>query len=628
MKEQRERGVFVSSLIRIWKGINFVRVVVLNVVFFVLLFYVLSWWMRDTRPLVPDSTILVAAPYGPVVDQLKPRDLENRVARFLGLEGPETLQKDLLDAIEAGKDDERVKALFLDLDGLGGIGLTKLQDLGAAIDRFKATGKKVIAAADYYTRNNYYLAARADEIYLHHMGLVMLEGYGRYRRYYKEALDELEVDMHVFKVGTFKSAVEPYLRKNMSDYAKEANNRWLGVLWDSYLKDVAAARKIKVEAINDYLDRIEEHLKAAEGNAGEAAKKAGLVDHLASRDQVRKRLIELSGENKDTHSYYRIGYKSYLVARSEDRWGYGVSGDRIAVVVAKGPILDGYQPPGLIGGESTAKLLRRARQDEQVKAIVLQVDSGGGSAFASEVIRREMELAREEGKIVVVSMGSVAASGGYWISLAADEVWAYPTTITGSIGIFAMFPTFQETLAKYLHIYTDGVGTNKLAGALRTDRKLQPYIGESIQTMIDHDYRRFITTVAKARKSTPGKIDKIAQGRVWIGVDAHKLGLVDKLGTLSDALDSSAKLAKLGKDYNVKYFRQPPPRNETLLDFFLSAFDTKKTWETPELPGTSAGKAWNPYADTAANLLKQLYLFTQFNDPHGIYAYWAEEVNF
>jgi protease IV len=628
MKDQNERSVFVNSLSRIWHGINLVRLIILNIVFFVILFFVLSWLMQDSGPKVPRSTILVIAPKGAVVDQLKPKDLKHSIYKMMGFDNPETLQKDLLDAIEAATDDERVKGILLDLNGFGYAGLTKLQDLGDALEKFRKSGKKVIAAADSYSRNSYYLAAHADEIYLHKMGLVLLDGYSRYRRYYKEALDKLEVDVHVFKVGKYKSAVEPYIRNDMSDAAKEANKRWMGVLWDSYLKDVAAARKLKVEDLKDYTDRLNEHLNAAGGEMGTAAKKAGLVDFLSTRDQVRKRLIELTGENMVNRSYYRIGYKSYLVARKDDRWGDRARGDVIGVVVAKGNILDGHQPTGTIGGDSTAKLLRKARINKYVKAIVLQVDSGGGSAFASEVIRREMELAREAGKPVVVSMSSVAASGGYWISMAANEVWAYPTTITGSIGIFGMIPTYQKTLAKYLGVHVDGLGTNHLAGAFRTDRALDPQVGAAIQAVIEQGYKQFLEIVSKARNSTPEKINEIAQGRVWIGLDAHKLGLVDKLGTLSQAMDSAAKLAKLGEGYKVKYFRKHISSKEQFLASFFAKFSKTKTLEEPQFPAVSVGQKWNPYSNTIKIMIEQMIRLIQFNDPSGVYAYWMEDVNF
>jgi len=499
-----------------------------------------------------------------------------------------------------------------------------LHDLGAAITRFKKTGKKVIATADTYTRNTYYLAAHADEIYLHHMGLLILEGYSRYRRYYKDGLDKLEVDINLYRVGKYKSAAEPFIRNNMSDAAKEANLRWLGVLWESYLKDVAAARGVTVKVLNDYTDQFKDRLKEAGGHTSAMALKAGLIDYATTREQVRQRLIKLVGEDKDTHSYYKIGTKEYLEALDRDRWGDEESGDVIGVVVAKGTILDGNQPPGTIGGDSTSALLRKARKDKKVKAILLRVDSGGGSAFGSEIIRKEMELARKEGKPVVVSMGSVAASGGYWISMASDQVWAYPSTITGSIGIFGMIPTYQKTLAKYLGVHVDGVGTNKFAGVLRTDRAMSPEVGEILQTIINSGYEQFISMVAKARKKTPEQVDEIAQGRVWIGSDAHKLGLVDHMGGMLAALDSAAKLAKLGEDYKVKYFRKKPSFTQRMITNFFA----KTVTPDSDTPRMNAAQPLNPFSHLLGKLVQQIRRFSRFNDPNGVYAYCLEDVDF
>lgn len=621
MNDQKERGKLVGGIIKVWHGLDLIRKIILNLVFFAILFYVLSWLTADNRPDIPGSSVLVLAPHGNIVDQLRWPSIEDIQDKLMGMSGTETLLKDLLDAIDAARDDNRIKALVLNLNGLGGAGLTKLQDLKTAIQHFKTSGKKVIAVADTYSRNSYYLAAQADEILLHPMGMVLIEGYGRYRRYYKDLLDRLKVDVNIFRVGKYKSAVEPYMRDDMSEAAKESNIRWLGALWNAYLDDVSAARNIKKEKIENYIDNFTQFVKEHHGDAAESAKAAGLVDELATRDQVRARLIKITGENTDTHSYYSIGYKSYLAARDEDRWGENTGGDVVGVVVAKGTILDGHHNPGSIGGESTARLLRKARQNKNVKVIVLKVDSGGGSAFASEVIRKEMELARSEGKPVVISMGTVAASGGYWISMASDEVWAYPTTITGSIGIFGMFPTFQETLSKYLGIHVDGVATNKMVGALRTDRKLEPEVGEAIQAVIERGYDRFITMASNARNKSREQIHEIAQGRVWIGADAYKLGLIDKLGSFTQALDSAAKLAKLDEHYNVKYFRQVPTLEQQMLNRFLTEAQAKA-------PQRSLKTNLNPFTNIMYILREQVRKMSQFNDPHGVYAYWLEDVNF
>ncbi len=618
--QEKESKGFLAAIGGLWQGIDFFRRLVLNIVFFTLFFYLINL-LACQGPKVPGSAVLVVNPQGTIVEQLGSLGLDP-VEKIMGTDERETLLKDLLDAIEAGQKDSRVKALLLDLDGLGSVGLTKLQDLAGAITRFKKSGKKVFATADGYNRNSYYLAAQADEIYLHPMGLVMLEGYGRYRQYYREGLDKLEVDLNIFRVGKYKSAVEPYMRSNMSEEDKEASLRFLGVLWDSYVKDIAAARKIEVEKINDYTGRLNEHLKECKGDCAIMSKNAGLIDHVADRDLLYRRLVEMVGEDKKTRSFHQIDYKDYLQAENIDQWGDYVHGDVIGVVVAKGSILDGKQPSGTIGGDSTAALIREARKDDHVKAILFRVDSGGGSALASEIIRRELEMAREEGKPVVVSMGSVAASGGYWVSMASDQVWAHPATITGSIGVIGFIPTFQKTLKKYLGINVDGVGTNKLAGALRTDREMSAEIKEAVQMLIDRIYEQFITMVAKARNMKPEQVHEIAQGRVWIGSDAQKLGLIDHLGGMTEALDAAAKLAKLEKPYKLKYFQEKLSFWQQVTNQLLAKTLIQGPAEVPNR------KMFNPYTYILRILVNRMKRFAQFNDPNGVYAYCMEDVDF
>lgn len=617
---EKKGGWFLTTVTGVWRGIDFFRRLVLNVVFFAIFFYLLNV-IACQGPTVPDSTVLVLAPRGDIVEQLSPVKMDP-IEKLTGPSDSETLLKDLLDAIEAGKEDPRVKVLLLELNGLRGAGLSKLQELAGAIKDFKTSGKKVIAAADDYSRNSYYLAAHADEIYLHRMGMVLLDGYSRYRKFYKEGLDKLEVDVNLIRVGKYKSAAEPYTRDNMSEEDKESSSRWLGVLWDSYLREVAAAREITIDSINDCFDRFNEYLKEADGQAAVVAKNAGLVDHVCSRDLLRQHLIKIVGEDESISSFYQVDYQDYLEALGLDRWGDYNSGDMIGIIVAKGTILSGHQPPGTIGGDSTAALIREARQDDDVKAILFRVDSGGGSAFASEVIRRELELTRKQGKPVVVSMGSVAASGGYWVSMASDEVWASPTTITGSIGVIGMLPTFQKTLKKYLGINVDGIGTNRLSGGFRMDRELSPWIKEAIRQLIDGTYENFITMVAEARGKSPGQVHEIAQGRVWIGRDAYKLGLVDHLGGMSRALDSAAKLAKLEKPYKVKYFRKKLGFWQRFWNQLLAKVSAGEQTEV------RTGQHLNPFTEMMRILVKQVNRFAQFNDPKGVYAYWLYDIDF
>ncbi len=604
----------------VWQGVDRTRRVTLNLLFVAIIVIVVVAAFSGGGPDVPKSTALVVAPAGHLVEQLGGDPIERAKQELMGRAQNETLLKDLLDAISSAKEDDRVKVLVLDLDTMDGAGMTKLQDLGAAIDDFKTSGKKVVATADNYSQAGYYLAAHADEIYIHPMGMALLEGLGRYRTYYKDGIDRLELDWNVFKVGTFKSAVEPYLRNDMSPAAREANLEWMGDLWRAFLADVSAARGLSVDELIAYSEDAGALIEAAGGDTAKAALDAGLIDTIAPRDAVRDRLIELVGEDEDSHSFYQVGVTEYLEAEDGDRMGAKAKGDLVGLVVARGSILDGTQPPGKIGGDSTAALIRQARRDENVKAIVLRIDSGGGSAFASEIIRRECQLAKDQGKPVVVSMGSVAASGGYWISMASDEVWAHPTTITGSIGIFGMFPTYQKPLAKYLGMRVDGVGTTRLAGAIRPDRELDPEVGTMIQSIINKGYEQFITLAAQARGVTPEEIDQIAQGRVWSGEDAFDLGLIDKLGGLDDAIASAAALADLGDDFKVKYIEKERDFKERILADMMATAGT-----TFGLESGGVVEPVGPYRHVLRLIAEQAAILDNFNDPNGMYAYsWLE----
>jgi protease-4 len=611
-----------SLLARFGRALDGLRRFLVNVLFFGLLVGLALAVLRS-RPKVPDGAALVVRPQGTIVEQLAAGDpLERFVAESAGVGSrtKETLLKDLLDAIRAAKDDKRIKALHLDLDDLAGADLTKLRDLGAAIADFRKSGKKVVAYGDDYLQAQYYLAAQADEVYLHPEGAVVLHGIGQWRNYYKEGLDRLGVEVHVFRVGEYKSAVEPYLRNDMSPEAKEMARDTFGDIWRDYLADVAAARKVKSEDVTAWIEAMPDRLRAAGGDAAKAALAAKLVDKLAERDEVRQRMIQLVGEDKETKSFRQIGVQAYLQARGGDRTGATGKGKAVAVVVAKGDIVDGDQPAGTIGGDSTARLLRRAREDDEVKAVVLRVDSGGGSAFASEIIRRECELVRKAGKPLVVSMGSVAASGGYWIATSSDEIWAAPETITGSIGIFGLFPTIDKPLAKYLGVHTDGVGTTRFADALRPDRPLDPAVADIAQQYIENGYRDFLSRVAQARKMTPEQVDKIARGRIWSGEDAKGLGLVDQLGGIDQAIESAAKRAKLEKGYRVWYVEKEKSLRERIAAMLVAeALDLAVAagWVTEPSPSASALSLAGRLRELRADVER----LSRWNDPHGVYAH-------
>jgi protease-4 len=407
----------------------------------------------------------------------------------------------------------------------------------------------------------------------------------------------------------------------MSPEAREMSLDVYGDLWRDYLADVAAARKLKPEDINGLIDGLPERLQATAGDIAKLALQARLVDKLATRDEVRRRLIELVGEDKDKKSFKQVAWRDFLANRGGDRSGAG-GGSAVAVVVAKGDILDGSQPAGSIGGDSTGRLIRRAREDDSVKAVVLRVDSGGGSAFASEIIRRECELTRGAGKPLVVSMGSVAASGGYWIATASDEIWAQPDTITGSIGIFGIFPTFDKPLAKYLGIHTDGVGTTRFSDAIRPDRPMDPAVAQMFQSFIDHGYDEFLARVAQARKMTKQQVDRIARGRIWSGQDAKGLGLVDQLGGLDQAVEAAAKRAKLAKGYRVWYVEKEKTFRERLagmLSATAAAVARDAGWSAAE-PLSSPAQALS-VTGRLRSLQQELERLSRWNDPRGMYAH-------
>ena len=604
-----ESSLFKKVLKGTWGIINTIRKVVINLFVLILVIALVAMAFTSDRPKIAKITALEIKPNGRLVEQLTAQSFDQLVDEARGAQNPETLLKDVIDAIEVAKDDDRVQVLVINLSSFSGARLTKLQDLGEAITQFKESGKKVVAVADTYSQDAYYIAAHADEIISHSMGGMIIEGFGRYRMYYKEGLDKLGIDVHVFKVGTFKSAVEPYLRDDMSEFAKEANEEWLGDLWRIYLDEVAAARGISTEKLNEYAQELPRLIGEVNGDATKAALDNGLIDQALTRVEMRDYLISLVGEDEETHSYNKVGLNNYLKTIKSDRFGRTAKGDKVGVIVARGTILDGEQPSGTIGGDSTAALIAKARNDDDVKAIVLRVDSGGGSAFASEVIRRELEKARADGKPVIASMGSVAASGGYWISTTSDQIWAHPSTITGSIGIFGMLPTYQKPLAQHLGIRVDGISTAPLAG-VRLDRELQPEIGEAIQKTVEHGYREFLQRVSDARHMTTEEVDKIAQGRVWSGADAHELGLVDSLGDLDDAITAAAKLADLGDNYIVSYIEKEQAFQDKVLRELMAEAVSISDLNT---------FSRSPIDSLLSKIEQAASDFTALNDPNHVY---------
>ena len=607
------KNLLMTILSGVWRVLDRLR----RVMHFILLLVVFVGFLAallSDRPSIPSSAALLLAPTGNLVDQLSGDPVERAIAKARGVPINETLLKDLIDAVEAAGDDDRISALVLSLDGLGGSGLSKLQELAAVITDFKESGKKVVAVGDFYGRDGYYLAAHADEIYMHGDGAVFTDGYARYRSFYAEAIDKLLIDWHVWRVGEYKSFVEPYTRTDMSPEDKASSAVWLTALWDAYDSDISAARGLEPMTMTRLIDRVVEAMRSVGGDAAKVALDAGLVDELLTRDEMRDRLMELVGADEDDEeTWSKVHFSTYVRAMREEQ-GSQVTDENVGVIVASGGIVSGDQPPGAIGSESTVKLIRQARKDDSVKAIVLRVDSGGGSAFASNVILRELEQTQAAGKPVVVSMGSVAASGGYWISMSADQIWASPTTITGSIGILAMLPTFQRSFAK-LGIYEDGVGTTRLSGQLSPMRELGSDANELLQLSIEFGYQQFISKVAAARDKTAEEIDAIARGRVWIGSDAHELGLVDRLGGLDQAVAGAAELAGLDEEHGVKYMQRELELSERIA---LELAQTAGDWI--RWAGIGASPA-SPLRRVIDVIDEELIVFDRFNDPKGMYYY-------
>ena len=601
-----------------FRTLNITRKVIINLVFFLfLLFFIIALTSDEDDIIVPNKAALVLNIKGDIVEQKREVDpLDAFLTEALNKKDdrPEVLLSDIIDVINEARNDDRVEVLVLQLQSLNRSGLTKLRDIAKAITDFKASGKKVIALGEQYTQDQYYLASYADDIWLDPKGWMILDGYGRYQLYFKSALDKLEISQHIFRVGTYKSAVEPYMRDNMSAAAKKANKEWLNDLWGQYKTDVSAQRGFGIENFDEDIDTLINKFKTSNSNFAQYALDNQWVDQLKTHTEMREALIELVGENDDGKTYSHISFKDYLSTIKSPFPFVDPSSDKVAIIVAKGTILNGHQKAGTIGGASTAKLLRQARENNQVKAVVLRVDSPGGSAYASEVIRREIDLLKASGRPVVASMGTYAASGGYWISAPADKIIASPTTITGSIGIFGLMMTFENSLKK-LGVHTDGVATTDIGGFGPT-RPLSQGMSTLFQLNIERGYQDFITLVANNRNMTLEQVDAIAQGRVWSGIKAKELGLVDELGDITDAIVAAAQLANLDS-YDTLLIEKEISAKDKLLK---SLFNTSTYFiDDNDLIETAASSDYlTQFISTMNNELNQL---KQFDDPQGVYVF-------
>ena len=566
---------------------------------------------------IPDDVALVINPNGVLVEQAEVMDpFEQAIQDAYGVDEPQEIEvHDLVRVIRKAKDDKRIKGLVLDLGAMGipTSSASKLHYLADELAKFKESEKPIYAIGDYYSQEQYLLAAQADEVYLHDRGSLVMVGYGSYGTYLKSFLDKLLITPHVFRVGTFKAAVEPFLRDDMSPEAKEANLGFLSVMWDRYGNMVESARGLPAGSVKDYADNFTEILKAADGDLAQAAFDAKLVDGLMSRNEQLDTLKKVFGEDTDNDSYKSVDYRRYLKAVGQSP--KDGEAPNVAIVTAAGTIVDGDAPVGsAAGGDTVAGYLKKALEDDNVKAVVLRVDSPGGSAFASEIIRDRVIDLKDAGKPVVVSMGSLAASGGYWVSAPADEIWAAPTTITGSIGIFAFFTTFENAAAEW-GINVDGVGTSAFSSLYGTGiGPLEDNVAEIFQLSVESGYKDFIDVVAEGRDLTPEYVDTIGQGRVWIGKRAHELKHDDKLGTIDEAVASAAALAGL-EDYDqVEMIEEVSP-----FDAFFSSF-TVKTLAGLGVKETTLRRRHRAIDQVIEKIDDRLEFFNTFNDPNATYA--------
>ena len=588
-----------------WKLLNFTRLLILNVLFLLLvLVVVIALSHEEKAPPVEGALVLNLS--GQLVDQLSEDEASGQLLRsWLNSDEPpqETLVNDVVRALNAARSDDRIKGVVLSLQDLQPSNLGKLVRIADALDRFRQSGKPVVATGSYFQQHQYLLAAHADRILLDPAGAVLLQGFGLYNLYYKSALDKFNITPHVFRVGTYKSFVEPFTRDDMSPEAREANGRWLDQMWHYYVSDVAKARHLAADVVSPDKDQLLSRLGAANGNAAQYAAEQKLVDHLAVRDARLADIVKFAGASDDEPGFRHVLLADYVNQLPDPYATHGHP--QIAWIVASGTIQNGKQPAGSIGGDTLSDLLRQVAKDDQIKALVLRIDSPGGSAFAAEQIRTELDAIKAKGKPVIVTMGSLAASGGYWMATAADRIFAEPTTLTGSIGVFGLFASVEKALA-YVGIHSDGIATTDFAG-IDPSRPLPEHVQRVIQMNIDNTYQRFISLVAASRKMSVAAVDKVAQGRVWTGSDAKALGLVDELGGVDEAIAAAARLAKLDTYDLVNVEPELPPAQKLLRQFMQ---------RSALLFGTQSERWLAQWLDAGRPIIKQV---ESLDDPQGQY---------
>ena len=603
----------------LWSFLGLLRKVIGMAGFLVVLVFLISLF-SSRLPTIHNNSVLIVDPQGRLVDQLQGDAYERAVNEVFGEITNEVLVDDVVEALYYAKNDPRITLIVLRLDQLSGGGLSKLERIGIALDEVRESGKKIIAYADYYSQESYYLAARVNEIYLHPEGIFFPDGYSYYSNYYKDLIDKIKVDWNIFRAGAYKTAVEPFIRNNMSAESMDSRSRIAGNLWNKYETDVISVRNLSDKSISNYARDLLDDIEKEKTNVASIAYEMNLFDGLLTKDQVDLQISEELNIAKVDFNEHTIAFNDYLAVMRLDENSVDYE-DNIAIIVASGEILNGKQAPGLIGGESTAMLLKKALYDESIHGVMLKIDSPGGSAFASEQILEQIIALQAAQKPVVVLMGSVAASGGYWIAMSADKIFASPVTITGSIGVFAMFPTLQNSLAE-LGIYTDGSGTNQWSGSFRVDREMSSEVKRLVQSQVDYGYDEFINKVSKHRNIPKDTVRTVAEGQIWTGAEALDNGLIDALGGFNDALNEIEALTNLSEtEYGLIYLQQEISPTESLAISFLNTLHSLDiTFLKPS--------SMSPAFDYLNSQIEQFMLpWMRFNDPKGLYAYCFCELN-
>ena len=597
----------------IWRNLNRLRKLI-HAVLLILFLFIILVLLSPRYPNIYENSILMIDPKGKLVDQLPGDPFDRAVDEFFGEIRSETLVQDIIDALDYAKNDERIKIIYLNLSELDYGGLSKLERIRLAVDDLKESGKKVVAFAEFYNRSSYYFSSSADQVYLHPEGIIFPEGFSFYTNYYKDLINKLKVDWNIFRAGSFKTAVEPFMRNDMSLESKDSRLRVANILWQKYETDITETRVISDNALTRFSEELLSNVEKERTNIAQVAFNSNLIDGLVTKDQLADDLIRRLSIDEKEYKNHLIDLDGYL-ANLRSNKKFHEEDNNIGIIVASGEILDGKYAPGSIGDESISLLLKQAKKDQSIKALVLKIDSPGGSAFASERILNELLQFQSTGKPVVVSMGSVAASGGYWIAMAADKIFASEATITGSIGVFAMFPTFQDSFAE-IGVYSDGLGTNQWSGSFRFDREMTPQLKRLVQSQVEYGYNEFIEKVSTHRNMIRADVEKIAKGQIWTGSEAVNNGLVDAIGGIDEAVKEAAKLANLDEGaYGQVFIENQIGSMKLLTQSSLEALSALG------INGEINKRKSNSVTFIDRYLKKIISPVMRFNDPKGIYAY-------